>query len=41
MQVDRLHMLTLIPVARLMAALGEMEFDGIIIRHPGNRYSMA
>lgn len=39
MQVDRLHLLTLIPVARLMSALGEMEFDGIVIHHPGNRYS--
>ena len=41
MQLDRIFALTLIPVARLMAALGEMEFDGIIIRHPGNRFSIA
>lgn len=41
MQVDRLHALTLIPISRLMSALGEMEFDGIIIRHPGNRYSVS
>lgn len=39
MQLDRLHALTLIPISRLMSALGEMEFDGIIIRHPGNRFS--
>ncbi len=39
--IDRLHMLTMIPVNRLMAVLGEMEFDGIVIRHPGNRYSLA
>lgn len=41
MQVDRLHQITLIPVARLMSTLGEMEFDGIVIRHPGNRYSIS
>lgn len=38
---DRLHMLTLIPMPQLMSILGEMEFDGIIIRHPGNRYSIS
>lgn len=41
MQVDRIHALTLIPISKLMTALGEMEFDGIIIRHPGNRYSIS
>ena len=41
MQVDRLHQLTLIPVARLMSLLGEMEFDGIITRHPGARFSVS
>lgn len=41
MQLDQLHMRTMIPIARLMSTLGEMEFDGIIIRHPGNRFSMA
>lgn len=30
----RLHM----PVARLSALLGEMEFDGLVTRLPGNRY---
>lgn len=40
-QVDRIHMQTLIPVAGLMAVLGELEFDGIVVRHPGNRYSLA
>lgn len=38
---DRIHMLTLIPMPRLMTELGEMEFDGIVIRHPGNRYSVS
>lgn len=41
MQTDRLHMQTQIPIPRLMSTLGEMEFDGIVIRHPGNRYSIA
>ncbi len=41
MQIDRLHQITLIPMARLVAILGEMEFDGIVIRHPGNRYSIS
>lgn len=39
MQADRIHQLTLIPMPRLMATLGEMEFDGILLRHPGNRFS--
>lgn len=38
---DRLHQLSLIPVATLMSQLSELEFMGIIIRHPGNRYSIA
>ncbi len=41
MQTDRLHQLTLIPIARMLALLGEMEFDGIVIRHPGSRYSIS
>ncbi|MDE7437335.1 MAG: hypothetical protein K2M93_02515 [Muribaculaceae bacterium] len=24
----------------LMSALTELEFDGVIVRHPGNRYSL-
>ncbi len=39
MQADRIHQLTLIPMPRMMATLGEMEFDGILLRHPGNRFS--
>ncbi|MDE5712854.1 MAG: DNA-processing protein DprA [Muribaculaceae bacterium] len=38
---DQIHARTLIPMPRLMAALGEMEFDGILLRHPGNRYSIS
>lgn len=41
MQTDRLHQLTLIPISRMLALLGEMEFDGIVIRHPGSRYSVS
>lgn len=41
MQLDQIHARTLIPIASLMATLGEMEFEGIVMRHPGNRYSPA
>lgn len=41
MQLDRIHQLTLIPVGKLLSILGEMEFDGIIVRHPGNRFAIA
>ena len=41
MQPDQIRARTLIPMPRLMAALGEMEFDGILLRHPGNRYSLS
>lgn len=40
-QLDKLHQLSAIPISRLMSALGEMEFDGIIIKHPGNRFSIS
>lgn len=39
--VDSIHAATSIPVSRLMSILTEMEFDGIIIRQPGNRFSPA
>ncbi len=41
MQADRIHHQTLLPMPKLTALLGEMEFDGIIIRHPGNRFSIS
>lgn len=41
LHADSIRTKTLIPMPRLMAVLGEMEFDGIIIRHPGNRFSTA
>lgn len=39
--LDMLHLGTHIPVAELMSTLTELEFDGVIIRQPGNRYSLA
>ena len=41
MLTDNLHRLTLIPISRLLSLLGELEFDGIVIRHPGGRYSVS
>lgn len=41
MSVDALHMQTGLPVPSLMSALTELEFDGIIIRLPGNRYTIS
>lgn len=40
MPVDALRDRTGIPIHDLMANLGEMEFDGIIERLPGNRFSL-
>lgn len=40
-QVDKIHQLSMIPIARLMAVLGEMEFDGILLKYPGNRYHIS
>lgn len=40
-QMDQLMHKTNLSVSALMALLSEMEFDGIIIRHPGNRFSPA
>lgn len=41
LQADRLCSLSKIPVSRLMTILSELEFDGIIIRYPGNRYTIS
>ncbi len=41
MSVDRLHAATSLPVAKIMSALGELEFEGVATRHPGNRYGLA
>lgn len=40
MSLDILHAQTRLPVAELMAALSEMEFDGIVARLPGNRFTV-
>lgn len=40
MPVDALRERTGIPIHDLMAHLGEMEFDGILERLPGNRFSL-
>lgn len=41
LSVDGLHIQTGLPVPSLMSALTELEFDGIIIRLPGNRYTIS
>lgn len=39
--VDALYQKTKIHIPILTSTLTELEFDGIVIRHPGNRYSLA
>ena len=39
MQIDRISHLTGIPIPTLMSVLADLEFDGIVTRPPGNRYS--
>ena len=39
MSLDSLHDATHLPVANILGILMELEFDGIIIKYPGNRYS--
>lgn len=39
--VDRIHQLSGINIGELISTLSELEFDGVIIKYPGNRYSMA
>lgn len=41
LNVDVLFSRTGIPVPELMSALTDLEFDGIITRQPGNRYSIS
>lgn len=38
---DSIHSATTLPIAKVMAALGELEFDGIVTRLPGNRYEIS
>lgn len=39
--IDTLHQRTGLPVPELMTALTDLEFDGIVTRQPGNRYSIS
>lgn len=39
--VDSIHASTTLPVATVMSVLGELEFDGIVVRLPGNRYELS
>lgn len=39
--IDTLHQRTGLSVAELMSALTDLEFDGIVTRQPGNRYSIS
>lgn len=39
--VDSIHQSTTLPVATVMSVLGELEFDGIVVRLPGNRYEIS
>lgn len=41
MTVDAIHAETRIPLATLIATLTELEFDGIVMKLPGSRYSLA
>lgn len=40
MTPDAIHTATILPIPKVMAALGEMEFDGIVSRLAGNRYEL-
>lgn len=41
MTPDSIHTATTLPISKVMTALGEMEFDGIVTRIAGNRYELA
>lgn len=41
MLIDTILLHTQIPISRLMTVLSEMEFDGILFRYPGNRYTVS
>lgn len=41
MSIDGLYQKTKIRIPLLTSTLTELEFDGIVVRHPGNRYSLA
>lgn len=41
MTPDSIHAATTLPIAKVMAVLGELEFDGIVTRISGNRYELS
>lgn len=41
MQADIIAEATGLPIGMLLTTLTEMEFEGIIVRHPGNRFSVS
>lgn len=41
LQADKISYATGLGAAKTLSVLGELEFDGIVIRHPGNRFSIA
>ena len=40
LQLDAIVHATGLPINVVMSQLGELEFDGVVLRHPGNRYSL-
>ena len=38
---DAIHNATTLPIAKVMATLGELEFDGVVTRLSGNRYEIS
>lgn len=38
---DTLHQRLGLPIGQLLSTLGEMEFEGLVVRYPGNRFSTA
>ena len=41
MTPDAIHQATTLPIAKVMASLGDLEFDGIVTRIAGNRYELS
>lgn len=41
MSADSLHIQTSLPMSTVMSVLSELEFDGIVTRMPGNRFTIA
>lgn len=41
LSADQIHQKTRIHISSIISTLTELEFDGIVVRYPGNRYSLA